>query len=425
MKLNPLSSRTASSILIHLMAVAIALGLAWPPNISAAQTEFSVEITNQPAPSVTFGQTIEFRLSATSTTPVVDATLAIRMADAQRRTYWGKAQVGAPSTTLEIDYVLDMQQWSAEAFSTLEYWWVFTDAQNRTVSTQPQTFQYTDNRFEWRSLTDGRVTVYWQTGADDFGQTALQAAADGLTRANQLLQTALPETVAVYIYPDLESERATFAPTDPAWMDGKAFPKWNTVVVNVADDVNAFTRLNTEIPHEVAHLLIFRAAGGEAGYNNLPQWLNEGLAVFSEGSLGAEQASLLSAAKEAQALPSLSRLCFNFSADQSQAIISYAQSASVVRHIQRVHGIKRLNDLVQAYADGVDCDNGVRRALGLSLNDLELEWSQATFNSESHRVTFYDVYAWGWLAGLVGVSSLLFTVIIWLSQRHKPAGRMI
>lgn len=412
-------------MLTRFMAVAIALSLAWLPTISSAQTEFSVEITNQPAPSVTFGQTIEFRLSATSTTPVVDATLAIRMADGQRRTYWGKAQVGAPSTALEIAYVLDMQQWSAEAFSTLEYWWVFTDAQNRTVSTQPQTFQYTDNRFEWRSLTDGRVAVYWQTGDDDFGQTALQAATDGLTRAHQLLQTTLPETVAIYIYPDLESERGTFAPTDPTWMDGKAFPKWNTVVVNVADDVNAFTRLNTEIPHEVAHLLIFRAAGGEAGYNNLPQWLNEGLAVFNEGSLGAEQASLLSAAKEAQTLPSLSRLCFNFSADQSQAIISYAQSASVVRYIQRVYGIKRLNNLVQAYADGVDCDNGVRRALGLSLNALELEWSQATFSSESNRVTFYDVNAWGWLAGLVGVSSLLFTLIILFSQRRKPASRMI
>jgi hypothetical protein len=422
MKLKQLYGQIA---LYTLVVLTFVFGLGWPILSAAAQTDFNVEIQNQPAPVVAFGQAIEFRLTATSTVPVVDATLAIRMADARRRTYWGKAQLGVPSTQLEITYQLDMQQWSAEAFSMLEYWWVFTDANNRTISTPPQTLQYTDNRFEWRSLTDGRVAVYWQAGDEAFGQMALQAAADGLARASQLISTTPPEQVAVYIYPDLESLQGTFVPTDPTWMDGKAFPKWDTVVVAVPDDVNALTALNTEIPHEVAHLIIFRAAGSEAGYNNLPQWLNEGLAVFNEGNLGAEEASLLSAAKEAQELPSLERLCFNFSAVQSEAFISYAQSASVVRHIQRIHGIKRLNALVQAYADGVDCDNGVRRALGLGLQDLEQEWLKATFSPAGNRVTFYDATTWGWLAGLVGVSSLLFTLSILFGQRRKPASRMI
>lgn|GEM_PF-488496 len=393
--------------------------------LGVAQAEFSVEIKEQPAPVITFDETITLKLTATSTVPVVDATLAIRMTDAQQRTYWGKAQLRNPSTELNLTYQLDMQQWSAEAFSTLEYWWVFTDAEERVISTQPQTFQYVDNRFQWRTLTDGRLTVYWQMGDDRFGQTALQAATDGLTRANQLLQTTLPDAIAVYIYPDVESLRATFGPADPAWMDGKTFPKWNTIAVSVPDDVNALTRLSTEIPHELAHILIYQAAGGEAGYNNLPQWLNEGLAVFNEDNFGAEQAELLTAARQTNTLPTLERLCFNFSADQSQAIVAYAQSGDVVRFIQRTHGIRRLNDLIRAYADGLDCDTGVRRVLNLSLSELEQEWAQATFTPESNRATFYDVNAWTWLAGVIGVSMLFLMLVFLLGQRGKPANRMI
>lgn len=413
------------SIFTRLVAICLAVGLAgFRTGPIAAQTDFSVEIKEQPAPVITFGETIVFKLAATSSVPVVDATLAIRMTDAQQRTYWGKAQLRNPGTELALEYQLDMQQWSAEAFSSLEYWWVFTDLEKRVISTQPQTFQYVDNRFQWRSLGDGALTVYWQTGDDRFGQAALQAATDGLTRANQLLQTTVPGTIAIYIYPNVDSLRVTFGPADPAWMDGKAFPKWSTAAVSVPDDVNALTRLSTEIPHEVAHLLIYQAAGGEAGYNNLPQWLNEGLATFNEASFGAEQANLLTAARQTNALPTLERLCFNFSTDQSQAIVAYAQSASVVRYIQRVYGIQRLNALIQAYADGVDCNNGVRRVLNLNLSELEQEWIKATFTPESNRVTFYDANAWAWLAGIVGVSSLLFTLIL-LGQRAKPASRMI
>jgi hypothetical protein len=52
-------------------------------------------------------------------------------------------------------------------------------------------------------------------------------------------------------------------------------------------------------------------------------------------------------------------------------LLAYAQSVSVVRYIQAQYGNQAVRGLVNAFADGADCQSGVQRALGLTLDELK------------------------------------------------------
>ena len=71
---------------------------------------------------------------------------------------------------------------------------------------------------------------------------------------------------------------------------------------------------------------------------------------------------------------SLETLCASPPADQSDALLFYAQSASLVHYLQNHYGNQLIRQLVAAYGDGADCNGGVERVLGVTLAELEVEW---------------------------------------------------
>ena len=65
------------------------------------------------------------------------------------------------------------------------YFWQLTSG-DLSEETAPQEVLYEDSRFEWRSLTDGNLTVWWYSGSEDEARgilTAGQGSADRHWRA--------------------------------------------------------------------------------------------------------------------------------------------------------------------------------------------------------------------------------------------------
>jgi hypothetical protein len=158
------------------------------------------------------------------------------------------------------------------------------------------------------------------------------------------------------------------------WVGADAIPELNVVLATAVNPRTALIDLGQSIPHELSHLLLYRMAG--ANYEDVPLWFDEGLATLMESSPNLGYEDVLQQAVAANSTIPLAELCQSWPAGEAQARLAYAQSVSVVRFIRSEYGNRTLQELAQAYADGADCESGVRRALDLPATELESAWLQ-------------------------------------------------
>jgi hypothetical protein len=156
------------------------------------------------------------------------------------------------------------------------------------------------------------------------------------------------------------------------------------------------------LPHEITHLLVYQSATS-AGYRYVPEWLDEGLATTSERLPTPEYALTLEEARTAGHLLPLEDLCIPFSPDPRTAMLSYAQSASVVQFIRQRYGADGIRGLLSAYANGASCTSGVEEALGIGLDKLEHDWRISLEPETQSRMQADRVGVWIglWLLSLI------------------------
>lgn len=405
----------------RLAALLLSLALLLAGRQANAQEAAGPVIQDQPAPDYTFGGgPVTFRLSASAAAEVADVTLYVRTPD-EPRTFVGKARF-ARGQRAEAVYELQPERRALPPFAPVTYWWEVTDGAGRTVTTERQTFLYGDNRFTWQTLTEGGLTVAWYEGDRAFGRALLDVAAAGLQRANRDLAAPLPETVTVYVYARPEDAAEALRPAGRTWADGRAAPLFGAVVVILPPgDVDTPTRMAREIPHELTHIVVAQKAGER--WPAVPAWLNEGLAVRNEASPDPDAPALLAAAREAGDVLPLAELCGTFPPDAARAQLAYAQSASVVRFIQERYGVLSLRRLLEAYADGLDCDHGVQRGLGLSLAELESEWLRQSVGAGAAALPAGPLTPWL----ILGIMVLLapFFLLGFILRPPRPATRVL
>ncbi len=396
------------------MLVLVKLDRMAPPRTTWAQD--SLTVLAAPPPEYEFGKTMTFEVSAQSSgAEIIGATVFVRAPDFAR-TFVGEARL-VPGREITATYALNLNQRPLPPFAPVEYWWEVRDSAGGSLTTEPQSFNYADNRFNWQVVSNGIVTIHWHKGDRAFGQQALDVAATAFVEANRDLKAQLQAPLDFYIYADAQAAQAALAPVGRIWADGYADPALGLAVVAVADDVDAGVNLERELPHELTHLLVYRVTGDR--YTQVPTWLNEGLAVMNQVQPDPGFPAALDAARQAGTLLSLSSLCGPLPADPAQAQLFYAESESVVRYIRETYGSSSLTSLLAAYADGLGCAAGVKRALGLSLDELEREWLAEAFHIGpiNPRPGQSAALPWAVLAALVLVSPVLFFLLI----RRKPS----
>ena len=179
----------------------------------------------------------------------------------------------------------------------------------------------------------------------------------------------------------------------------------------VAPGLEATTTMDNLIPHEITHLLIYKAVGSSAAYAQVPTWLNEGLAVLNQRQPNPDFPAVIAAANANGQLFSLGSLCGPFPSDPARRELAYAQSESVVRLIREQLGAKVFAPLLAAYADGASCEAGVERGLGISLAELEGRWLAGVVQANPVALKLRPLAAWLFLSLIVLVSLGLFLAL--------------
>ena len=134
--------------------------------------------------------------------------------------------------------------------------------------------------------------------------------------------------------------------------------------------------LEDVLHHEVAHVLMARAAGG-AG---LPLWFHEGLAVLGERTWGLEdQARLVSEMVMVSRTP-LDRVDAMFAADEGSKTRAYTLAAAFVRELIRRHGADAPANVLRRMRAGETFERAFANAMGESVAEAENAfWSGQRF----------------------------------------------
>jgi hypothetical protein len=312
-----------------------------------------------------YGEWIEFKGSLDPDIEIKEVLISFR-ARGETDTFMDQVALGSSD---DFSYLYTVTNRPLRAFTIIDYWFTITSQDGEEFTTQVFNFKYDDNRFNWQHLTNDTFQVFWFDRDISFAQSVLDVAHEGLSRAKSLLPLQVPDKLTIYVYAN-----ANQIPETPGkdWVAGHAYPDLGLMVVSLPDGPERRLEMERQIPHELMHILLYESTG--QGYENLPVWLNEGLATMAQLYPTPEYQILLENAIQNDSLLPIASLCQNFPIYASSAYLSYAEATYFTRYIYRQYGSSGLSNLVAGYADGLDCERGVEVALGISLAQLEEQW---------------------------------------------------
>lgn len=358
--------------------LALLLGALWAPVPARAGPAITVVASEY---SYVFGEEVRFHLQAKADVPIESVVLSYRTLDGQDTRVVELSF--EPAVTVDVEHVQQVSERYIRPFVEVSYWWTIGGAEGAQLTTDPQSFDYVDDRFPWQSLSEGGAAVHWYERDDrpaevEVAAEALDVAVEAISRAAlDIPVEALSKTIDVYLYANPDDLRLALPAGLPLGDDALTLRETNVIVVPYGPETAHIPALQRIVPHEVTHALLHEATRSD--YDRVPLWLAEGLATSVEHTFvpdpGAQ--ALLDGALAQRELFRLETLCAAFPpADQDGRRLADAQSASVVAAIRDLYGRQALRDLIAAYADGATCEGGVQRVFGISLERLDLVWRE-------------------------------------------------
>ncbi len=396
--------------LLKFVAIVLMLGLSSMVT-HQVKGQGGIEVEN-PNMVINFGQTITFQAKIKTPIPTQQVSLLFRglNEDVTRVETVQVAQDGSVSFTYDTSLNV------FPPFSWIVFWFQATLNDNNTYTSAPIQFQYKDDRFPWRNISRANVTVNWYAGDDEFGAAALDAAGAGLLAMNEIIPISLSDPIHIYIYSNITDLQNTLLLGGEEWAGGHANPELGVLLVAVSPGASQSLEMETKIPHELAHIMLYRSLGEK--YSVQPAWLIEGIASMVELYPNPDYARALDIASKNNSLLAFDDLCASFPADAGSAYLAYAQSQSFVAYIRNSFGTSGLGRLINSYSDGFNCELGATNALGTPLSQLDTRWRESVLGQNNTGVAMRN------LAPFILLMALVLVVPIWgtihmLLQRKK------
>jgi len=279
-----------------------------------------------------------------------------------------------PGKQVEAEWTWEMlQSGSLPPGSQLWWRWRITDADGNETLTETKTATWLDDTHNWKTVQNGDyIRLHYYKGDQAFVDTLAQAAADGLRFNETQSGLKADAPIDLYIYANTTDMRDAIL-YEPSWTGGQAFPEENIVIIGISP--NDLDWGKTTIVHELTHVLVGHLTFSCLG--DVPTWLNEGLAVFSEGPLDKSSQDQLDQAIRDDTLLSVRSLSGGFSEVTDKALLSYSESYSLVKFLVEAYGQENMTALLVALRDGSTIDEALQQAYGFDVDGLEDAWRQA------------------------------------------------
>jgi hypothetical protein len=241
-----------------------------------------------------------------------------------------------------------------------------------TAESAESTVTVADERFEWRSRSDGVVTLHWYEGDEAFADRALAIGSTAIEKAATLLGVEDMPEVDFFVYPDEDAFYDALGPGTRENVGGQANAEIRTMFGLITPSEVGSGWVDTLVSHELTHLVFNEAVKNP--YHFPPRWLNEGLAVYlSQGYDTSDRATVSNAVGAGSIIP-LEGLAGLFPTTRDRFSLAYAESVSAVDFLVRTYGEEALVRLITSYADGVTDDEAFQAALGMRMAAFDDAW---------------------------------------------------
>jgi hypothetical protein len=278
-----------------------------------------------------------------------------------------------PGKTIRAEWAWDMRQSGSLPPGASIWWrWLYTDETGAEFTSEIKTATWLDDVHDWQTISSGDLRLHWYGNDKAFAQTMLDAGVEGLSRNKEQAGLTTDAPVDLYVYPNYNDMKDAIL-YEPSWTGGMAFPEYNILIMGISGS-DAIWDANTAI-HELTHILIGHFTFSCIG--TVPTWLNEGLAMFSEGKLDANMQSQLDQAIRDDTVLTVRSLNGGFSELSDKANLSYSQSQSIVSFLIETYGQEKLTQLLTALRDAKPIDDALLEVYGFDTDGLEDAWRQA------------------------------------------------
>ncbi len=373
---------------------------------SAAMAQDTHQPTLDEDVLIEFGETITFTLSMESPVAPLRAALSLRTSpDGQ---FQANVVEIITATTPQASIEFDVGSINLLPFAQFEYYWQIDFADGSTTATEPSVQTYLDERYSWQELSRDGLSIHWVDGDLQWAQDIHAIAEEALPGIRRVLAVPPSAQQHVYVYPSQTELQNSLRQAGILQASAHALPELGVVLIAGESGPETLIRLEQELPHELVHVLLYERMG--AAMDNMPVWLNEGLATLEEQSPRRLYAETLARSAEQDELIQMESLCTSFPISGDERVLAYAQSASFTDYLIDIYGTGGIVHLLDAYEEGTTCTGGVQRVYQRSLDQLESEWRDIAFESNATPGRYAGRFYVLTIAGVI-LTAVVFLII--------------
>ena len=280
----------------------------------------------------------------------------------------------SPGQTVEAEWTWEMRQSGSLPPGASLWWrWRVTDANGSETLSETKTTTWLDDVHNWQSLNNGDfLRLHWYEGDQIFAIDLAKSAYNGLQLNETQSGLKAEAPINIYIYADTNDLQDAIL-YEPSWTGGQAFPDQDIVILGISPSDLDWGR--DAIVHELTHVLVGHQTFSCLG--DVPTWLNEGLAVYSEGELEPASQRQLEDAIRSDTLLTVRSLSGGFSEVADKANLAYTQSYSLTKFLIDSYGQEKMTALLLSLRDGTPIDSALLQTYGFDIDGLEDAWRQA------------------------------------------------
>jgi hypothetical protein len=344
------------------------------PAHSALANRGTIEVIEMNAVSE-FPDGIRFTVSARSSEEIDEIRVRFRIVGGRPGSAYRVAEF-EPGNEVEGEAFLKSGQGggSIPPGTIIRYSFEIRDEGNNVLRTPREQFTYTDIRFKWHTINSGLIMAhaYGENAAQE-AEVVLASAQGAIDRMSPMLGIQITEPFTIVTYTDYRDMVAAVpfraqAVREQLITQGIAFTNERVLLVHFDAGVEATTS------HEFTHLLVAEATGHID--EDVPKWLNEGLAEYANTGKEREYESAL---QQGIASGSIRPLWFleKFGGTPRDIIIAYGQSSSVVHHLINQYGNEKMAELMAALKETRDIDKALQQVYELDQRGLDAKWRES------------------------------------------------
>src|SRR5579884_3522611 len=183
-----------------LLALATCVAFLAAPRAGIVRADGALQVTASPQPVDKFPGEADFSISASSSATIAAVTLHFILLPDTTETA-ANADF-TPGTSVQATYVMRTagNPLYVPPMKTIRYYWTLQDSAGNQVKTDPVDWQYLDTRFNFKTATNGNLTLYYHAGSDADAQRVLQIGRQAIDKAQALDGVTVPYDVRIVAY---------------------------------------------------------------------------------------------------------------------------------------------------------------------------------------------------------------------------------